>query len=49
MLSEGSYRQAQASADALLMLYMQLEFMTSQLSLVEVIMDSIYKPTGEQK
>ena len=48
-MSGENYRQGQASADALLMLYMQLEYMTSQLSLVEVIMDSIYKPTGEQK
>ena len=48
-MSGENYRQAQASADAMLKLYMYLEYVTSQLSLVEVIMDSIYKPTGEQK
>ena len=48
-MSGENYRQAQASADAMLKLYMHLEYMTSQLNLVEVIMDSIYKPAGEQK
>lgn len=48
-MSKGNYKQAQASADTMLKLYMYLEYMTSQLSLVEIIMDSIYKPTGEQK
>ena len=48
-MSKESYEQAQASADAMLKLYMQLEYMTSQLSLVEIIMDSIYRPAGEQK
>lgn len=48
-MSKGNYKQAQASADAMLKLYMYLEYMTSQLSLVEIIMDSIYKPTGGAK
>jgi hypothetical protein len=48
-MKDGTYEQAGINAEAMLKMLMHLEYMTARLDVVKDIMDSIYKPTGEQK
>lgn len=48
-MKEDTYEQARINADAMLKMLMHLEYMTAKLDVVKDIMDSIYKPAGEQK